>query len=95
MPRGPPLPWLSQTPNRSRQRCWRGGGDYTRLAQAALFLELHGDILRNRGKGTEAVFAELAKCGYTFFEHNGRVIAPERAALEPLSHLLCLPELHL
>lgn len=68
-----------------------GCGDYLRTNQPALFLELHGDILRARGKDPEALLSDLANCGYTRLEHRGHGISTSAAARMPLARLVCLP----
>ena len=68
-----------------------GGCDYLRANRPALFLELHGDILRARGKDPIALMSVLADCGYETIEHRGRVITVSEAARMPLARLVCLP----
>ncbi len=68
-----------------------GGLDYLQKNRPALFLELHGDILRARGKDPIALLTDLADCGYTRIEHRGHAITASAAAQMPLARLVCLP----
>jgi FkbM family methyltransferase len=56
-----------------------------------VFLELHGDLLRRRGRRPQEVLAALAGDGYRF-ERRGRPIAADEAAGLEVARLVCRPE---
>jgi FkbM family methyltransferase len=69
-----------------------GAMDYLRAWQPIVFLELHCDQLRARGKDPLAVLTRLGECGYTRFKRAGKPLDASTAAQEPLVRLVCLPE---
>jgi FkbM family methyltransferase len=71
----------------------RGGLDFLRRARPILFLELHGAMLRGRGRRPEEVLGLLSACGYDRLQWHGRPIAPAEAAALETARLVCLPRI--
>lgn len=69
-----------------------GGWEYLRASRPVLFLELHGDILRQRGKDPAALLAGLDQCGYRRLECHSQSIDAATAAGLSVARLVRLPE---
>lgn len=68
-----------------------GGADLLRRYRPIVFLELHGQMLRQRGLSPLSVLRRLAECGYGRIECEGKLIEPEHAAAMNLTRLTCVP----
>ena len=69
----------------------RGAVALLRRARPVLFLELHGDLIRRRGRDPGAVLALLKDCGYDRLLRHGRTVAAAEAAATGLARLVCPP----
>ena len=67
----------------------RGGRDVLREHSPTLFLELHGAILRSQDRRPEAVLSDLADCGYTRLEWNGRPASAAEIAAQDIARIVC------
>src|SRR5439155_13867718 len=57
-----------------------------------LFLELHGDLIRRRGRQPEAVLCLLRGVGYTQWFEAGRAVDEQRLAAAGFNcRIVCLP----
>jgi FkbM family methyltransferase len=65
-----------------------GASEILRTLRPALFLELHGDILRRLNRAPEGVLELLAEFGYRHLESAGRPISASAAASQVVSHLV-------
>jgi FkbM family methyltransferase len=54
----------------------RGAAALLRDVRPLLFLELHMDVLEQRGESVAALLAQLTACGYRFAEPDGRQRSP-------------------
>jgi FkbM family methyltransferase len=68
-----------------------GGREFLRARQPRLFLELHGELLRQRGQSPEGLLALLGECGYRRLEQDGRPVTPREAAACAIARLVCVP----
>lgn len=68
-----------------------GGSDYLREVRPLLFLELHGDFLRNRSRDPGELLRQLTALGYDRFEYRGRLASASEIAALPLARIVCLP----
>lgn len=69
-----------------------GAAEVLRRARPVLFLELHCDMLRDRGVEPASVLARLADCGYTRFERGGQPVELPEATRLPIVRLVCLTD---
>lgn len=69
-----------------------GGIDFIREFKPLIFLELHGQILRDSGRDPRTVTNLLADCGYRKYEWRGRSIDTQQAAEMEVARLVCLPK---
>jgi FkbM family methyltransferase len=67
----------------------RGGRDVLREHSPTLFFELHGAILRSKNRSPEAVLSDLADCGYTHLEWNGRPTSAAEVAAQGIARIVC------
>jgi FkbM family methyltransferase len=68
-----------------------GARELLARARPTVFLELHGDILRQRGRSPREVLAKLESIGYRTFERDERTVAADEAATTPIVRLVCVP----
>jgi len=54
----------------------RGASAMLRELRPLLFLELHMDVLEQRGESVETLLSQLTACGYRFTDPDGRVRSP-------------------
>jgi FkbM family methyltransferase len=66
-----------------------GGLDALQRHRPLLFLELHADILRQRGHDPEGLLGRLTDCGYRRFEVGGREETTRAIAATHLSRIIC------
>jgi FkbM family methyltransferase len=68
-----------------------GGIDFIREFKPLIFLELHGQILRNSGRDPRVVMNLLGDCGYRKYEWRGHLIDPREAAEMDIARIVCVP----
>lgn len=69
----------------------QGGRDWLREHRPLLFLELHIELLRDRGRRPEDVLALAAECGYERFERLGTPVDPAALPDLPVIRVIGLP----
>ncbi|MGA6972682.1 MAG: FkbM family methyltransferase [Candidatus Binatus sp.] len=69
-----------------------GGIDYIGRFKPLIFLELHGQILRDDGRDPVAITNLLADCGYHKYEWRGRAIDAQHAGEMDVARIVCLPD---
>jgi FkbM family methyltransferase len=68
-----------------------GGIDFIREYKPLIFLELHGQILRESGRDPRVVTDLLAESGYRKYEWRGRSIGAPEAAEMDIARIVCIP----
>jgi hypothetical protein len=68
-----------------------GAAEFLRVEQPVVYLELHGDILREKGLDPEQVLGGLVDCGYGTFIRDGKPLGIAGIAGLPIARLVCLP----
>jgi hypothetical protein len=68
-----------------------GARELLARARPIIFLELHGDILRERGRSPREVLGKLESLGYATFLRNERPVSPEEASGAPIIRIVCSP----
>jgi len=66
-----------------------GGRELLARARPLVFLELHGDILRGRGRAPRAVLATLEELGYRRFTRDEQPAACDALAAAPIVRIVC------
>jgi FkbM family methyltransferase len=69
-----------------------GGIDFIRDFKPLIFLELHGQILRDSGRDPRLVTNLLAECGYRKYEWRGNSIDAQQAAEMDVARIICVPD---
>ena len=70
----------------------RGGDAILRRNRPIVFLELHGGILRRRGRAPRAVLERLYDAGYRSFTIAGREVSFDEAAAMDVARVICRTE---
>ena len=71
-----------------------GRATFTSATPPKLFLEVHNEMVRDRGARAEESLELLDEYGYRVFDLNGRPRAREDVLHAPLTRLICLPPGH-
>jgi FkbM family methyltransferase len=70
----------------------RGGLDFLRIHRPMIFLELHGKMLRDRGRNPRDVLENLRRAEYGQLLHAGEEIGASAASTMDIARLVCISD---